>query len=534
MKEKGQFGAERGKYGTATPRSFWPSRRMITRIDQKSLVIIGLTMLLAGTWIGLTLSRFQPETRAWSPETSGSFAAIASVVEPSVVNITTVARSVSVIRSEDEAPPDDRLTRLPPAAADQVRRGSGSGVIVDPRGYILTNNHVVAGAERIRVKLADGTDLRARLIGADRETDLAVVQVDPPRPLKAIRLGDSERMRVGDWVLAIGAPFGFAQTVTAGIISSTNRDSRDLYQRVGFQFFLQTDAAINRGNSGGPLINLSGEVIGINTAIATSTGDYNGICFALPAVEALQVYRQLISEGRVTRGFLGALTERVTPQIARVFGLAAARGAIISNVSTEMEVDGILVESPAARAGLRSQDIIINFNGESIVDDGDLVRKVAATRVGTPVPVRIIRNGQELTLTVTIGKRPVTTPAPATTLEVLKNQRGEGQTLNSVPASTRNPLGIRVESITPQVARQKGLSTLRGCLILRVEPGSVAEDAELRPGDVIEEINRQPIRDNDGLKRVLNLLRPGEPIVFQVHRENLDPVPRIFISLSKP
>lgn len=503
---------------------------MIKRIDQKSLVIVGLTMLLAGTWIGLTLSRFQPETRAWSPETSGGFAAIASAVEPSVVNISTVARPVNVIRSEDGASPEDRLTKLPPAATDQIRRGSGSGVIVDPRGYILTNNHVIAGAERIRVKLADGTDLRARLIGADRETDLAVVQVDPPRPLKAIRLGDSERMRVGDWVLAIGAPFGFEQTVTAGIISSTNRDSHDLYQRVGFQFFLQTDAAINRGNSGGPLINLSGEVIGINTAIATSTGDYNGICFALPAAEALQVYRQLISEGRVTRGFLGALTERVTPQIARVFGLATARGAIISNVSAEMEVDGIRVESPAARAGLRAQDIIINFNGESIVDDGDLVRKVAATRVGTMAPVRIIRNGQELTLTVTIGKRPVTTSA----VEAPKNQRGEAQPLPSLPGSIRNPLGIRVESITPQVARQKGLSTLRGCLILRVEPGSVAEDAELRPGDVLEEINRQPIRDNDSLKRVLNLLRPGEPIVFQVYRENLDPVPRIFISLSKP
>lgn len=534
MKEKGLFGALRGiatpKSGAATPRSFWPIRRMIKRIDQKSLVIVGLTMLLAGTWIGLTLSRFQPETRAWSPETSGGFAAIASAVEPSVVNISTVARPVNVIRGEDGASPEDRLTKLPPAATDQIRRGSGSGVIVDPRGYILTNNHVIAGAERIRVKLADGTDLRARLIGADRETDLAVVQVDPPRPLKAIRLGDSERMRVGDWVLAIGAPFGFEQTVTAGIISSTNRDSHDLYQRVGFQFFLQTDAAINRGNSGGPLINLSGEVIGINTAIATSTGDYNGICFALPAAEALQVYRQLISEGRVTRGFLGALTERVTPQIARVFGLATARGAIISNVSAEMEVDGIRVESPAARAGLRAQDIIINFNGESIVDDGDLVRKVAATRVGTLAPVRIIRNGQELTLTVTIGKRPVTTSA----VEAPKNQRGEAQPLPSLPGSIRNPLGIRVESITPQVARQKGLSTLRGCLILRVEPGSVAEDAELRPGDVLEEINRQPIRDNDSLKRVLNLLRPGEPIVFQVYRENLDPVPRIFISLSKP
>ncbi|MFM8393408.1 MAG: PDZ domain-containing protein, partial [Acidobacteriota bacterium] len=357
-----------------------------------------------------------------------------------------------------------------------------------------------------------------------------VIQVDSAHQLKAVRFGNSEQTRVGDWVLAIGAPFGFAQTVTAGIISSTNRDSRDLYQRVGFQFFLQTDAAINRGNSGGPLINLAGEVIGINTAIATSTGDYNGICFALPASEALHVYRQLASEGRVTRGLLGALTERVTPQIARVYGLPLARGAIVSNVSAEMEVAGERVESPAARAGLRAQDIITNFNGESIIDDGDLVRKVAATRVGTKVPLRIIRNGQELTLIVTVGKRPDAGPVPL----AIQDRIDGTSPLAGNADHPRLPLGIRIESITTQVARQKGLGTARGCLILRVEPGSVAEDAELRPGDIIEEINRQPIRDNEGLKRGLAQLRQGDPIVFQVYRQNLDPVPRIFISLTKP
>lgn len=516
--------------GVDHPQPGRPYRLRFGPLWPKNLTVISLVMLLAGTWIGVALSRLQPGTSASGREMTESFAAIASAVEPSVVNITTVVRPTRSVKGADEQSTGEGVERLAPNRSEQIRRGSGSGVIVDPRGYILTNNHVIAGAERIRVKLADGTDLRARLIGADQETDLAVIQVDSAHQLKAVRFGNSEQTRVGDWVLAIGAPFGFAQTVTAGIISSTNRDSRDLYQRVGFQFFLQTDAAINRGNSGGPLINLAGEVIGINTAIATSTGDYNGICFALPASEALHVYRQLASEGRVTRGLLGALTERVTPQIARVYGLPLARGAIVSNVSAEMEVAGERVESPAARAGLRAQDIITNFNGESIIDDGDLVRKVAATRVGTKVPLRIIRNGQELTLIVTVGKRPDAGPVPL----AIQDRIDGTSPLAGNADHPRLPLGIRIESITTQVARQKGLGTARGCLILRVEPGSVAEDAELRPGDIIEEINRQPIRDNEGLKRGLAQLRQGDPIVFQVYRQNLDPVPRIFISLTKP
>ena len=510
------------------------------------LLAVSLVMLLAGTWIGMFLGQFKsralvPAT-ATSPELSGSFRAIADTIEPSVVNISTVLRSQPASgenNSEREYP-----SRSP--ETDLVNRGSGSGIVLDSQGHILTNHHVIATAERIRVKLADGTDLRASLVGDDPETDLAVVKITPPYPLHPVRLGDSDKMRVGDWVLAVGAPFGFEKTVTAGIISSTNRDSRDLYKRVGFQFFLQTDAAINRGNSGGPLINLAGEVIGINTAIATSTGDYNGICFALPSSEALTVCQQLIKYGQVTRGFLGALTERVTPEIAGVFGLPSARGAIVSNVSSKMKVDGELVESPAARAGLRVRDIITDINGERVIDDGDLVRKVAATPVGATARLRINRSGRELTLDVTIGQRPSRHKKPIAQAEA-SNQysydsssssfRRDGIKMGPEVAGVQLPrpsLGIRIESITPLIARERNLGSIRGCLVVQVEPGSIAEDAELRSGDVIEEINRRTVMDNTALKRELSQIGSGQPIVFQVHRQSLEPVPRIFISLTKP
>lgn len=515
-------------------------------LRRMTLIAVSLLMLLVGTWIGVILSgpRLQAIASRNSPppEFNGSFRSIVSEIEPAVVNISTVATPAAQKQISGDLE-SERQNR----DSDQPRRGSGSGVIVDPRGFILTNNHVIAGAERIKVKLADGTDQRATLIGSDPETDLAVVRISPTRPLRSVRIGDSDQMRVGDWVLAVGAPFGFERTVTAGIISSTNRDSRDLYRRVGFQFFLQTDAAVNRGNSGGPLINLSGEVIGINTAIATSTGDYNGICFALPSSEALVVYQQLIRDGRVTRGFLGALTERVTPQIAELFGLPGARGAIVSNVSTMMEVDGEKIESPAARAGLRVRDIIVDLNGERIIDDGDLVRKVAATPVGTTARLLINRAGREVALNVIIGRRPnlnrrrsdfdgssLRSPRPDETTLAPHSGKASDGAKSEGPSGGRNPLGIRIESLTPLLAREKNLGNVRGCLILRVEPGSVAEDAELQPGDVIEEVNWHQVRDNSALKRELSRIGSGEPIVFQVHRQSLEPVPRIFISLSKP
>jgi serine protease Do len=406
---------------------------------------------------------------------------------------------------------------------EQARRGNGSGVIVDPQGYILTNDHVISGADRIKVRFHDGSEAPGKVVGSDRETDLAVVKVDPVAPMIAARFGDSEKIRVGDWVLAVGSPFGFDQTVTAGIISAKERDSKEVYKnKTTFQYFLQTDAAVNHGNSGGPLINLSGEVIGINTLIATTTGDYNGVSFAIPSSEAISVYKQLVKQGRVIRGFLGAMPERVTPQIAKIYGLPAPRGAIISNVEATVKVDNVMVESPAAKAGLKQNDVIVEFRGERIKDNEDLLRRVASTPVGTTAPVEIYRDGRPMTLNVVIGRRPGRETIANTAAGLL------GDDLR------RENLGIGIKNLSSQLALDTDPDGVKGVLVARVDSGSVADDAGLKVNDVIETMNREPIDDNEDFKRTLNRLKSGDPIVLLVHRKNLAPTPRIFISLNKP
>jgi serine protease Do len=494
-----------------------------------TLIAVAACFLALGVIAGVLLSQNQKPAKAGDKEVNSelasAFVEIARQVEPSVVNISTVTQPAPAPRLRNEIQvPRNSIDQFQFGPSEPARRGNGSGVIVDAEGYVLTNHHVIAGADRIKVIFQNGSELPGRVVGSDSETDLAVVKVEPNAPLAAARFGDSEKMRVGDWVLAIGSPFGFDQTVTAGIISALGRDSNEIYKRGGFQYFLQTDAAVNRGNSGGPLINLSGEVIGINTAIATTTGDYNGISFALPSSEAIMIYKQLTKHGRVVRGFLGAMTERVTPQIAKVFGLPKARGAIVSNVSETMEVDGNVVESPAAKAGLKTSDVIVEFRGERIKDDAELIRRVASAPVGATVPIKIIRDGREMTLSVVIGRRPGRSVAvkPA---EVVMSLSDDPRNQN---------IGISIGNLTPQQIRERVLDVVRGVMVVRVEPGSVADDAGVRPNDVIEAINRQPVSGKEDFKRVLNQLKSGDPIVLQVYREKLSPTPQIFISLNKP
>ena len=494
------------------------------------LVAVAASFLACGLIFGVLISRQTKPVKAGDKEVNSELASafieISRQVEPAVVNITTVTQPVKRSRSANEYQmPRPSLESVAPSETEAARRGNGSGVIVDPQGFILTNHHVIDGADRIVVKFFDGNELPGKVIGSDSQTDLAVVKVNAPGPLIAARLGDSEKMRVGDWVLAIGSPFGLDQTVTAGIISAKERESSDLYRKVGFQYFLQTDAAINRGNSGGPLINLSGEVIGINSAIATSTGDYNGICFAIPSSEAISVYKQLVKQGSVVRGFLGALTERVTPQIAKVYGLPAARGAIVSNVNETVQLAGSVVESPAAKAGLKPNDIVLEIRGEKVKDDADLIRRVASTPVGATAPVKIVRDGREMTLSVIVGRRPGG--------DVVK--RLEASASSDTDESPKNQsIGISIQSITPPTAREKDVNRRRGVLVVRVDSGSVADDAELRSSDIIEMVNREPVRDKEDFKQILSRLKPGDPVVLQVYREKLSPNPRIYISFNKP
>lgn len=446
-------------------------------------------------------------------ELNSTFVDVAQQVEPSVVNISTVIQPSN--RGANESV-------FPFEMQEQARRGIGSGVIIDNSGYVLTNHHVISGVDRIKVKLYDGSEYPGKIIGSDQEADLAVIKIEPHTQLRAARLGDSERVQVGDWVLAIGSPFGLDQTVTAGIISAKGREANDLNGRPSFQHLLQTDAAINRGNSGGPLINLSGEVIGINAAIATTTGDYNGVCFAIPSNEALSIYQQLKQSGRVVRGFLGVITDPVTPQIAKVYGLPMARGTIVSIVTETYQLDGRELPTPASQAGLQLGDIITEYRGELVRNNLDLIRRVAATSVGTEAPIKIIRNGQEMLLRTVIGRRPF-------------QNSSESKVLNSAQTIAENSqsLGIDVANLPAVLTRNLTSGGVSGVLVVQVEPGSVADDAELRREDIIEKVNRIPVNTALQFRRSIDRIASGESIVLQVYRRRSS-APRRFISLNKP
>lgn len=505
-------------------------RRSRQRAVWAVMVAVAACFLAVGVILGALLSRPGDSVKAGDKEVNSelasAFVEVARQVEPAVVNISTVAKPQPRPSFDADGLSLSRpsLETRPYSNQEPVRRGNGSGVIVDPQGYILTNHHVIFGADRIKVRLYNGLELPARVVGSDRDVDLAVVKVDPPAPLTAARLGDSEKMRVGDWVLAVGSPFGLDQTVTAGIISALERHSSELYRHAGLQYFLQTDAAINRGNSGGPLINLSGEVVGINTAIATGTGDYNGVSFALPASEAVLVYKQLVKNGYVVRGFLGAMTDRVTPQIAKIYGVPSAQGAIVSNISETVAVGLQMVQSPAAKAGMKLNDVVLEYRGERIKDDADLVRRVTSTPVGTTAQIKILREGKEMMLSVVIGQRPGT-QIPAVPSAATLKSGGE------VP---RANLGIRVESLSPTKIAEREMGDAQGVMVLRVEAGSLAEDAGLRTNDVIESINRQSVKSAADFKEAITGINSGDPIVLYVYRQSLLPNPRIFVSLSKP
>ncbi len=504
-----------------------------------TLVAVAACALTVGVLLGVALtarrSSFWSVT-ATNPEAniemSSAFVDIARRVEPAVVNISVVIQPHQ--RGGNEFPANDR-PRLDDYGRGRAQRGNGSGVVVDSAGYILTNQHVIRDADRITVKFFDGQELAGRVIGSDTETDLSVIKVEPTKPLPAARLGDSERMRVGEWVMAIGSPFNLSQTVTAGIISAKDRESVELNKRSGrgFQYFLQTDAAINPGNSGGPLINLTGEVIGINTAIATSTGDYNGVGFALPTREALNVYTQLVKQGFVTRGFLGVTTDPVSSQIANIYKLPAARGALVSNISDMVAINGTTVASPAAQAGLKLNDVILSYRSELIRDDKDLMRRIGSTPVGAIAPLRIWRNNAELTLNVTIARRPGTELPP----EALKANGFIPNALApraSAPMGTTQSVGIGFAELAGQLGVSKMLYQIAGVYVAQVAPGSVADDAGLRPGDVIEALNRKTVLTRDEFKRALALIGTGQAVVLQIYRPGTEPTPRMFISFDKP
>jgi len=419
-----------------------------------------------------------------------AFTAVADRVMPSVVNVSTVPKRGAASGGEEserfkEFFGEEFYERYFRRRPREDTRASGSGVIVDPTGYILTNNHVIENAQEITVRLSDARKLTATLVGSDPKTDLAVLKVTSPTPLAAADLGDSETLRVGQWAIAIGNPFGLDRTVTVGIISATART------RVGlatYENFIQTDASINPGNSGGPLLNLDGRVIGVNTAIVASG---QGIGFSIPINMAKEVMRQLIARGRVVRGWLGIVIQDVNDDLAQSFGVREKEGVIVADV---------MRAGPAEAAGLRAGDVIVEFGESAIKEVPDLQRRVAAIPPGTVVPMKVIRDHAAVGLKVAIGEMPTE------------------ERVAVVPAQGDQAWGLTVEALTTEIARRLNLSVASGVLVTDVVTGGPAERAGLRRGDVLLEINRRPVADAAAVWRVLAELKPGDVVPVYVHR----------------
>jgi len=436
---------------------------------------------------------------------SSTFAMISDQVEPAVVNISTTQvierRQTPRRRAPGQQDPFqdffDRFFDFQQPQGPTAERSLGSGVIVDRSGYILTNNHVVEQATKIQVKLHDDpTRYNARVIGTDSETDLAVIKIDVNHPLPVARLGNSDAVRPGEWVLAFGSPFGLEATVTAGIVSAKDRGG------VGQQFqrFIQTDAAINPGNSGGPLVNMNGEVIGINTAIYTQSRGFDGVGFALPSTTAINVYNQLVKSGKVTRGSIGISFQEdrsANPVLLQEMG--APYGIVVEEVRSA---------SPADKAGLKVGDVITEVNGRPVRTGSDLVDPIAATSVGDKIRIAYIRERKRYEASLTVEDRSKIFP------EVIAREAGEEEQ-GGEAAGER--LGLRVESITPEMARRWGLES-HGVIVVEVTPASFADDVQFAQGDIIAEINREAINDVADFRRVTAELKAGQNVVFRVLR----------------
>jgi serine protease Do len=507
--------------------AFWVSLKTHRWLYTLSILVTLTVGILIGSVVsygvkgkeGQKGSDATPLTVPAPQQLSTAFSQISKQLEPAVVNINTEStiknphkrRAKPGPGDEDGdsgggggSPFDDFFDRFfggqgGPAApgGDIKERSLGSGVIVDAKGYIVTNRHVIEKADRIRVRLQDdppGVQHDAKVIGSDQETDLAVIKMEVDRGLPTAKIGNSDGMQVGDWVLAIGSPFGLQATVTAGIVSAKGRN---IVPNRQFQSFIQTDAAINPGNSGGPLVNMAGEVIGINTAILTETNAYAGVGFAMPSNTLVQVYNQLIGpEHKVTRGSIGVeFAAQPVPAIARVYGVQS--GVTISNV-----VPG----SPADSAGLKVGDTITSVDGKEVKNGDELVADIAARKPGSKAKLGFVRNGKKEDTTVTIADRS----------KLFAARLGEDQQENDEQQPKESKLGLTVRPLTPDIADRLDVPAGKGVIVQDVKGGSFADDVGLNRGDVILEINKQPVNTAEDFTRIQGILKSGQDVVFLV------------------
>ena len=432
---------------------------------------------------------------------SQTFVSLAKRLSPSVVNIE-VKQVVKQGSPEGlENIPKEWRNFFGPYGfpdRDRIRRGQGSGFIIDHQGYVVTNNHVVDNAEKIKVKLLDGREFDAKIVGADPETDVALIKIENPKNLSPIELGDSEKLQVGEWVLAIGNPFGLSHTVTAGIVSAKGRQTGAMTAdgpAPDYQNFIQTDASINPGNSGGPLIDINGRVVGINSMIA---GIGTGIGFAIPINLARDIFTQLKDEGEVTRGWLGVGIQDLTPDLATGLGREGQEGVLVNSV---------FADSPAAKAGMKVEDIIVTVDGQRVKTAKDLMFIIASKPVDYKVKIGLVRNGTDKQLTVKLGKR-------GNREELAKLRGGPLQEDDAIADS----LGMRLQNITPELAERLGLDEATGVLVASIEPGGPAGDAGIGRGDVLLEVNRTPITGVQKYNEIVKGIKAGGTLMFYVNR----------------
>jgi len=492
-------------------------------MNNKRLLFLGMVALTLGIGViigtvvsGGVKATFEQKAAAIAiPDPvslSNTFSQIAAQMDPAVVKIkvTIAARPVRANqRRQQQIPQIPGFPGLPfdfDQPEDRGGEGTGTGFIVDKAGFIMTNNHVVERAADIKVILSDNSEHTATVIGTDEATDLAVIKIDARQELPTAKFGNSDAVKVGDWVLAIGSPFDFDHTVTAGIISAKGRDNGRLgadRSNAGLQKFLQTDAAINPGNSGGPLVSMAGEVIGINTAIVSETNSFAGLGFALPSNAALKVYNQLTKDGKVTRGSIGIQMESRRDQVTLdAYGLKGPEAVIVNSV-----VDG----SPAEKAGIQKRDVITEVDGKKISTSSDLQDYIIDRPVGSTVRLGFLRDGKAQTANVTIGDRAALFSSDAAVAESRNNPTRPG-----AGAGTSTHIGITVEPLTPQMKRQLSVQQ-NGVLITDVQPDSIASAAGLKEGMVVTSIvtagKPSPIGSVSDFNAVESKLKSGSSLV---------------------
>jgi serine protease Do len=452
---------------------------------------------------------------------SQAFKEVATNVEPSVVNVNTEELITNKRRNtpeEDSEDPNQDFFRrffgpnfqMP---EQQMRRSLGSGVIVDPKGYIITNNHVVEGATKIKVTLAGGEEYTATVIGSDPVSDIGVIKISGKKDFPYAKIGNSKAMKVGDWVIAIGSPFGFEQTVTAGIISTTGRTFEN--RGAGgpaYAFlndYLQTDAAINTGNSGGPLVNMNAEVVGINTFISTYTGGNTGVGFAVPSHLFTKVYNQILQTGKVTRGWVGISMNTLpfTPAMARFFGVKQGSGVLITNLIDENNETSDA--GPAAKAGLKPEDVIVEFDGTKTPNPQALRLAAANAAPGRKAKVKVVRFGQEKEFEILVAERK------------FAEQEKRQYTLEEKEEAPKAEIGLEFNNVSPRMSKAMNISG--GALVTSVKPGSLADEAGLEgaeqgEGDVIVAVNGKPVNNRDDLLSIVKTVKNGDAVIFKFLR----------------